>query len=75
MFLTAVRHEVNNLESSVVVQKLELAINQVYVYMIPLENWVLTHSPKAHKEGDFYIYSCYSLNGKNVFDKPKFVHF
>ena len=27
MFLTAVRHEVNNLESSVVVQELELAIN------------------------------------------------
>ena len=26
MFLTAVRHEVNNLESSVIVQKLELAI-------------------------------------------------
>ena len=26
-FLTAVRHEVNNLESSVVVQKLELAMN------------------------------------------------
>ena len=28
MFLTAVRHEVNNLESSVVVQELELAITQ-----------------------------------------------
>ena len=27
MFLTAVRHEVNNLESSVVVQELEFAIN------------------------------------------------
>ena len=27
MFLTAVRQEVNNLESSVVVQELELAIN------------------------------------------------
>ena len=27
MFLTAVRHEVNNLESSVVVQELELTIN------------------------------------------------
>ena len=27
MFLTAVRHEVNNLESFVVVQELELAIN------------------------------------------------
>ena len=27
MFLTAVRHEVNNLECSVVVQELELAIN------------------------------------------------
>ena len=27
MLLTAVRHEVNNLESSVVVQELELAIN------------------------------------------------
>ena len=27
MFLTAVRHEVNNLESSVVIQELELAIN------------------------------------------------
>ena len=27
MFLTAVRHEVNNLESSVVVHELELAIN------------------------------------------------
>ena len=27
MFLTAVRHEVNNLESSVVAQELELAIN------------------------------------------------
>ena len=28
MFLTAERHEVNNLESSVVVQELELAINR-----------------------------------------------
>ena len=27
MFLTAVRHDVNNLESSVVVQELELAVN------------------------------------------------
>ena len=27
MFLTAVRHEVNHLESSVVVQELELTIN------------------------------------------------
>ena len=27
MFLTAVRHELNNLESSVVLQELELAIN------------------------------------------------
>ena len=27
MFLTAVRHKVNNLESSIVVQELELAIN------------------------------------------------
>ena len=27
MFLTAARHKVNNLESSVVVQELELAIN------------------------------------------------
>ena len=27
MFLTAVRHEVNNLESSVVEQELEIAIN------------------------------------------------
>ena len=27
MFLTAVRHEVNNFESSVFVQELELAIN------------------------------------------------
>ena len=27
MFLTAVRHDVNNLENSVVVQELELAIN------------------------------------------------
>ena len=34
MFLTAVRHEVNNLESSVVVQELELAINlALYVFM------------------------------------------
>ena len=29
MSLTAVRHDVNNLESSVVVQELELAINPV----------------------------------------------
>ena len=28
MILTAVRHEVNNLESSVVVQELEFAINR-----------------------------------------------
>ena len=27
MFLTAVRHEVDNLESSVIVQELELALN------------------------------------------------
>ena len=34
MFLTAVRHEVNNLECSVVVQELELAINlALYVFM------------------------------------------
>ena len=32
MFLTAVRHEVNNLESSVVVQELELAINH-YMFL------------------------------------------
>ena len=33
-FLTAVRHEVNNLESSVVVQELELAINlALWVFM------------------------------------------
>ena len=31
MFLTAVRHEVNNLESSVGVQELELAINFAYL--------------------------------------------
>ena len=30
MFLTAVRHEVNNLESSAVVQELELAINLAF---------------------------------------------
>ena len=30
MLLTAVRHKVNNLESSVVVQELELAINLAY---------------------------------------------
>ena len=30
MFLTAVRHKVNNLESSVVVQELELAINLAF---------------------------------------------
>ena len=34
MFLTAVRHEVNNLEIFVVVQELELAINlALYVFM------------------------------------------
>ena len=27
MFLTAIRHEVNNVEKSVVIQELELAIN------------------------------------------------
>ena len=33
MFLTAVRHKVNNLENSVVVQELELAINlALYVF-------------------------------------------
>ena len=30
MFLTAVRHEANNLECSVVVQEFELAINDKY---------------------------------------------
>ena len=35
MFLTAVRHEVNNLESSVVVQELELAI--ILLYMVFME--------------------------------------
>ena len=34
MFLTAVRHEVNNLESSVVVQELKLAINLAYLVLI-----------------------------------------
>ena len=34
MFLTAVRREVNNLESSVVLQELELAINlSLYAFM------------------------------------------
>ena len=34
MFLTAVRHKVNNLESYVVVQELEIAINlAIYVFM------------------------------------------
>ena len=32
-FLTAVRHEVNNLENAVVVQELELAIN-LALYML-----------------------------------------
>ena len=39
MFLTAVRHEVNNLESSVVVQELEFAINRaLYVFLWSLGN-------------------------------------
>ena len=38
-FLTAVRHEVNNLESSVVVQELELAINlALYCFLWSLGN-------------------------------------
>ena len=38
-FLTAVRHEVNNLESSVVVQELELAINlALYGFLWSLGN-------------------------------------
>ena len=35
---TAVRHEVNNLESSVIVQELELAINLVYMVLWRLGN-------------------------------------
>ena len=31
-FLTAVRHEVNNIESSGVIQELELAINMVFMF-------------------------------------------
>ena len=31
MFLTALRHEVNNLENSVFVQELELAINLAFL--------------------------------------------
>ena len=34
MFLTAVRHDVNNLESYVVVQELELAINLLYRFFM-----------------------------------------
>ena len=45
-FLTAVRHEVNNLESSVVVQELEFAINRaLYVFFL----WSL---------GNQYIVGC-----------------
>ena len=38
MFLTAVRHEVNNLESSVVVQELKLAINLAFRVLWSLGN-------------------------------------
>ena len=39
MFLTAIRHKVNNLESSVVVQELELAINlTLYGFLWSLGN-------------------------------------
>ena len=39
MFLTAVRHEVNNLESSVVFQELEFAINlALYGFLWSLGN-------------------------------------
>ena len=42
MFLTAVRHEVNNLESSVVLQELELAINfALYVFLWSLGNSIV----------------------------------
>ena len=38
MFLTAVRHEVYNLESSVVIQELELAINLALYVLWSLGN-------------------------------------
>ena len=38
MFLTAVRHEVNDLESSVVVQELKLAINLAFSVLWSLGN-------------------------------------
>ena len=38
MFLTAVRHEVNNLESSVVVQELKLSINLAFRVLWSLGN-------------------------------------
>ena len=45
MILTAVRHEVNNLESSVVVQELEFAINRaLYVFLWSLGNQYIVGS-------------------------------
>ena len=45
-FLTAVRHEVNNLESSVVVQELEFAINRaLYGLLWSLGNQYIVGSP------------------------------
>ena len=45
-FLTAVRHEVNNLESSVVVQELEFAINRaLYGVLSSPKSWSDGHPP------------------------------
>ena len=50
MFLTAVRHEVDNLESSVVVQQLELAINiALYGFMefrLPVQRRICVYKQK-----------------------------
>ena len=50
MFLTAVRHEVNNLESSVVEQELELAINLALLFFFM----------EFHQKGVFLYFCPYS---------------
>ena len=60
-FLTAVRHEVNNLESSVVVQELEFAINRaLYFFFLCVCEAQATNTSKEVRN---YIPLCAVLIG------------
>ena len=55
-FLTAVRHEVNNLESSVVVQELEFAINRALYGLKICFVCAYKVEPNSNQSQDFISY-------------------